>query len=91
MIERTKLRAMVQSRRFFNLSLDIKRGIEHKPGLDPQRGWSCVGSENTAKLFSASSRSSGDVTTCAKTDGKVSSSSSTQTPIESLEKDVQWD
>lgn len=40
-----------QSRKFFELPEDAKREIEHQPGPNPQRGWSAVGAESTAKLF----------------------------------------
>ncbi|KAK4219676.1 hypothetical protein QBC37DRAFT_382429 [Rhypophila decipiens] len=39
------------SRKFFQLPDKVKQKIEHKPGPNPQRGWSAVGSESTAKLF----------------------------------------
>ncbi|KAH7025264.1 oxidoreductase [Microdochium trichocladiopsis] len=45
--------AMATSKRFFSLPDSVKRQIEHVPGPDPQRGWSRVGSESTAKLFGA--------------------------------------
>src|SRR4051794_32588844 len=41
----------LKSRKFFELPQDVKRQIEHLPGPNPQRGWSAVGSESTAKLF----------------------------------------
>ncbi|KAJ2972940.1 hypothetical protein NQ176_g1530 [Zarea fungicola] len=41
------------SKRFFDLPVNVKHQIEHEPGPDPQRGWSSVGSESTAKVFGA--------------------------------------
>ncbi|KAF3012559.1 hypothetical protein E8E14_000929 [Neopestalotiopsis sp. 37M] len=41
------------SRKFFYLSDDIKSQVLHTSVSDPQRGWSSVGSESTAKLFRA--------------------------------------
>lgn len=41
----------LQNREFFDLSVESKSNIEHKPtALQPQRGWSCVGVERSAKL-----------------------------------------
>lgn len=40
-----------KTRKFFQLPLSEKQKIAHPPGPDPQRGWSCVGAERTAKLY----------------------------------------
>lgn len=40
-----------QNKEFFKLPIESKLDIAHKPGPNPQRGWSCVGSENSAKLY----------------------------------------
>jgi hypothetical protein len=58
-----------QSKKFFDLPTDVKAQIEHQPGPRPQRGWSHVGSESTAKLFGALQNKKVQ----GKTDGKVSS------------------
>ncbi|KAH7154723.1 oxidoreductase [Fusarium sp. MPI-SDFR-AT-0072] len=42
-----------RSREFFNLSVDLKSQLAHTPGPRPQRGWSHVGLENTARSFGA--------------------------------------
>ncbi|KAH6649195.1 hypothetical protein BKA67DRAFT_539186 [Truncatella angustata] len=45
------------SEKFFQLPIDVKNQIVHLPSSNPQRGWSKVGSESTAKLFGALSKS----------------------------------
>lgn len=61
---------MTKSKKFFELPEPTKRQIEYVPGPYPQRGWSRVGSESTAKLFGALNKSNGKVIT--DTDSKVS-------------------
>lgn len=39
-----------QSHQFFSLPADVKKEIACARGPHPQRGWSCVGSEQTSKL-----------------------------------------
>lgn len=65
-----------KSKKFFELPEPTKRQIEYVPGPYPQRGWSRVGSESTAKLFGALNKSNGKVIT--DTDSKVSYQSLSQ-------------
>ena len=44
------LRVTAQSNKFFALPLDVRKEIVCVRGPHPQRGWSCVGSEQTSKL-----------------------------------------
>jgi isopenicillin N synthase-like dioxygenase len=41
-----------QSRAFFDSPIEEKIAIENVAGPNPQRGWSPIGAENTAKLYS---------------------------------------
>ena len=57
-----------KTKNFFELPDNTKRQIEYVPGPYPQRGWSRMGSESTAKLFGALE---GDGKVITDTDSKV--------------------
>ena len=40
-----------QNKLFFQMQAHDKSSIAHRPGPDPQRGWSRVGAENTSTLY----------------------------------------
>lgn len=73
-----------QSRDFFKLPVDLKKQIAHTPGPRPQRGWSHVGLERTAKIFDAFRGKDGEAGDTSRTDSKVrlqSQQSSTSSPV----------
>jgi len=48
--KRSLIRLHVQNENFFSLSPQAKSDIAHPGGPIPQRGWSRLGAENSAKL-----------------------------------------
>jgi len=42
--------AYLQSKNFFDMPLDVKEQVANPPGPKPQRGWTGVSIESTAKL-----------------------------------------
>ena len=40
-----------QNKLFFQMPAHDKSSIAHRPGPDPQRGWSKIGAENTSTLY----------------------------------------
>ncbi|CAJ0549729.1 Ff.00g033420.m01.CDS01 [Fusarium sp. VM40] len=59
-----------KSRDFFKLPVDLKKQIAHTPGPRPQRGWSHVGLERTAKIFDAFRGKDGEAGDTSRTGSK---------------------